>query len=82
MGDVLLKYFTMKQMLVDHFTKPLQGGIFKKFRTELMYIPEDIDINDLGSNGIGMKAGVTWKQHGDTDPTCPQECVGEHVSKH
>ena len=35
-------------MLADHFTKPLQGEILKKFRAELMNISEDFDIAEMG----------------------------------
>ena len=35
-------------MLADHFTRPLQGELFRKLRAELMNIPEDVEIDDMG----------------------------------
>jgi hypothetical protein len=29
-------------MLADHFTKPLQGALFRKFRVEIQGIPVDL----------------------------------------
>ena len=65
-------------MLADHFTKPLQGELFRKFRAELMNIPEDMDMEDMGWDGVDQPKGVTWKLHNETDPTSPQDCVGNY----
>ena len=42
--DVVIKYCPTKEMLVDYFTKPLQGALFKKSRAEIMNIPDDLDM--------------------------------------
>ena len=31
-GEVVIKHFPTEEMLGDHFTKPLQGALFRKFR--------------------------------------------------
>ena len=37
-----------------------------------MNIPDDLDMD-----GKGLKKGITSKLHNETDPRCPQECVGD-----
>jgi hypothetical protein len=34
-GDITLKHCPTGEMLADHFTKPLQGALFRKFRAEI-----------------------------------------------
>ena len=58
-GDVELKHCSRKNMLADHFTKPLQGGLLQRFRAELTNIPEDADITDMGWDGTEMEKGVS-----------------------
>jgi hypothetical protein len=60
-------------MLADHFTKPLQGALFRKFRTEIQGIPEGINEAELGWDR-GER-----KEHKKTDPS-PQECVATKVN--
>jgi hypothetical protein len=67
-GDITLKHSPTGDMLANHFTKPLQGALFRKFRTEIQGIPEGINEAELG-----------WDQeekneHKRADPS-PQECV-------
>jgi hypothetical protein len=38
-GDITLKHFPAKEMIADHFTKPLQGAMFRRFRAEIQEIP-------------------------------------------
>ena len=64
-------------MLVYHFTNPLQGALFRKFRAEIMNIPYYLDMGEMGMYGTGLKRGITCKLHNETDPRCPQECVGD-----
>ena len=66
-------------MLADHFTKPLQGELLRRFITELMNIPEDAYMNDMGWDGTEEEKGVSWKLHNELYPACPQECVGNYV---
>ena len=61
----------------DHFKNPLQGALFRKFRAEIMNIPDDLDMGDMGMDRTGLKRGVMWKLHNEIDPGCPQECVGD-----
>ena len=42
-GDVVIKHCPTEKMLGDHFTKPLQGALFRKFRAEIMNITYDLD---------------------------------------
>ena len=43
-GGVGIKHFPTEEILVDHFTKPLEGAVFRKFREEIMNVPHDLDI--------------------------------------
>ena len=61
----------------DHFTKPLQGALFRKFRAEIMNITDDLDMGEMGIYGKGFKKGITCKLHNETDTRCPQERVGD-----
>ena len=38
---------------------------------------DDPDRGERGMDGTGLKNGITWKLHNETDPGCPQECVGD-----
>ena len=53
--------------------------MFRESRVELMNIPEDADIIEMGWDGTEVKKGVSWKLHGKTDPACPEECVGDYI---
>ena len=61
----------------DHLTKPFQGALFRKSRVEIMNIPDDLDMGDMGMYGTGLKRSITCKLHNDTNPGCPHECVGD-----
>ena len=76
-GDVVIEHCPTEKMLGDHFKKPLQGALFRKFRAEIMNIPDDLDMGEMGMDGKGLKKGITCKLHNYTDPICPQECVGD-----
>ena len=76
-GDVVIKHCPTEEILGDHFTKPLQGALFSKSRSEIMNIPDDLDMGEMGMDGTGLKKGVMWKLHNKTDPGCPLECVGD-----
>ena len=51
----------------DHFTKLLQGVLFRKFRSEIVNIPDDLDTRKMGMDGSGLKEGVLWKLNNETD---------------
>ena len=76
-GDIVIKHCPKEEMLGDHFTKPLQGALFRKFRVEIMDITDELDIGDMDMDGTGFKEGITCKLHNETYPGCPQECVGD-----
>ena len=63
-------------MLGDHFKKPLHGALFRKFRAEIMNIPYDLNMGEMGMDGKSLKNRITCKLHNKIDPRCPQECVG------
>ena len=60
----------------DHITKPLKVAMFGKFRAEIMNIPDDLDMGNMGMDGTVLKRGITCKLHNKTDHGCQQECVG------
>ena len=57
-GEVVIKHFPTEEMLGDHFTNPLQGALFKKFRAEIMNIPDDLDMGEMGVDIKGLKRGI------------------------
>ena len=59
-GDVVIEHFPTEEMLGDHFTNPLQGALFRKFRAEIMNIPDDLDMGEMGMDGTGLKNGITF----------------------
>ena len=71
-GDVVIKHFPTEKMLGEHFTKPLQGALFMKFRAEIMNIPDDLDMGEMVMDGKGLKKGITCKLHNETETRCPQ----------
>ena len=42
----------------DHLTKPFQGALFRKSRAEIMNIPDDLDMGDMGMKRSGIKRGL------------------------
>ena len=64
-------------MLGDYFTKPLQGVLFRKFRAEIINIPDDLEMGEMGMEGKGPKKGTTYRLHNKTELRFPQECVGD-----
>ena len=50
----------------DHFTKPLQGALFRKFRVEITNIPDDLDMGEMGMERKVLKRGITCKLHNET----------------
>ena len=67
-GDMVIEHFTTEERLEDHFTNPLQGVLLRKFRSEIMNIPDNMDMGKMGMDGAGLKSGVMWKLHNKTDP--------------
>ena len=52
---MVIKHCPTEKMLGDHLTKPLQGALFSKFRVEIMKIPDDLDMGDMGMYRKGLK---------------------------
>ena len=50
-----------------HFKKPFQVALFKKFRKEIVNIPDDLDMGEMGMYRTGLKRGITYKLHNKTD---------------
>ena len=48
---VVIDHFPTEEMLGDHFTKPLQGPLLRKFMVEIMNILDDLDIGEMGMDG-------------------------------
>ena len=63
-GDLKVKYCPTEKMFADHFTKPLQGVAFRKFRTEIQRTPEDTIDTDLG-----------WDRPKEKFIPIPHDCV-------
>ena len=74
--DVVIGHCPTEKMLGYHFTKPIQGGLFSKFRAEIMNIPDDLEMGEMGMYGKGLKKGITCKLNNVTYHRFPQECVG------
>jgi hypothetical protein len=68
-GDITLKHYPTGEMLADHFTKPLQGALFRKFRAEIQGIPLNINEAELGWDREERCENTV-----SADPS-PQECV-------
>jgi hypothetical protein len=73
-GEITVEHCPATEMLGDHFTKPLQGTMFRKFRAEIQGIPVSMCDADLGWDIPSIKN--EQKQNG-ASPS-PQECVGTH----
>jgi hypothetical protein len=73
-GDITLKHYPATEILGDHFTKPLQGGMFMKFRAEIQGIPVDTPDSDLGWDRDELKVENT---PASSTNIIPQECVGK-----
>ena len=57
----------------EPFYKATTRCTVQKFRAEIMNIPDDLDIGEMGMDGKGLKKGITCKLHNETDTRCPQE---------
>jgi hypothetical protein len=73
-GELTVKHYPATEMLADHFTKPLQGTMFRAFREEIQGIPIDMCDADLGWD----RPCAINEQVKSVDYPSPQECVGTH----
>ena len=74
--DVVIEHCPTEEMLGEHLTNSLQVALFSMFRAEIMNIPDDLNMGKMGMDRTGLTKGITCKLHNNTDPGCPQECVG------
>ena len=65
--EMTIGYCPANEMIADHFTKPLQGSLFRKFRAVIMNVDERVPDDDLA-----------WEK--DRLVPGPQECVGENIA--
>ena len=42
-----------------------------------MNISDDLDMVEMGMDRTGFKKGIKFKLDNETNPGCPQECVGD-----
>ena len=70
MGDLKVKYCLTSNILANHFTKPLQGYAFRKFRADIKEVMQDTPNIDMG-----------WDRLADTFTPSPQECVKRREGK-
>jgi hypothetical protein len=73
-GEITVKHCPATEMLADHFTNPLQGAMFRRFRAEIQGIPIDMCDADLGWD---RPRAINEQKQGKGSPS-PQECVGTH----
>jgi hypothetical protein len=69
-----MKHCQATEILGGHFTKPLLGGMFRKFRVDIKWIPVDAPYSDLGWDRDNLKAENT---PASSTNISPQECVGK-----
>ena len=76
-GRVVITHCLTTEMLGDHIIKLLQGELISKFRAEIINIPDDINMDNMGMSGTCTKKGFMWKLHNYYKTEFPQEFVGE-----
>ena len=45
--------------------------MFRMFRAEIIYLPDDLYLGDIDMDRAGFKKGVMWKLHNEADPGLP-----------
>ena len=55
---MVIEHCPTEKMLGDHFTKPLQGALFRKFRAEIMKISDYLDMGGMGMD-VKVLKGVS-----------------------
>jgi hypothetical protein len=73
-GEITVKHCPATEMLADHFTKPLQATMFRKFRAEIQGVPIDLCDADMGWD----RPCAIREQELSKACHSPQECVGTH----
>jgi hypothetical protein len=73
-GEITIKRCPINDMLADHFTKSVQGSQFRKLRSKIQGIPEDLNDALMGWDRPSLKTKITGIPS-------PQECVGTHTDR-
>jgi hypothetical protein len=73
-GKITVEHCPATEILGDHFTKPLQGTVFRKFRAEIQGTPVNMYDAYLG----WYRPSVKSEQNQDGASPSPHECVGTH----
>jgi hypothetical protein len=76
-GEITVKHCSAAEMLADHFTKPLQGTMFRKFRAEIQGVPIGMCDADVGWD---RPCAINERELCKACPS-PQECVGTHEDR-
>jgi hypothetical protein len=76
-GEITIKNCPTNDMLADHFTKPVQGSQFRKLRSKIQGIPEDMNDALMGWDRPSLKTKTSSK----VDSPGPQECVGTNKDR-
>jgi hypothetical protein len=76
-GEIVIKHCPTNDMLADHFTKPVQGSQFRKLRSKIQGIPEDVNDAPMGWDRPSLKTKTISKP----DIPSPQECVGTNKDR-
>ena len=53
-GGVVINNYPTGEMLGDHFTKSLQGTLFRNFRAQIMNISDDLYMGEMGMDRAGL----------------------------
>ncbi len=67
-NEMTMNYCPATKMVGDHFTKPLKGALFQKFRLVIMSVDPEVPDVDLA-----------WER--ESLPVMPQECVGDNITQ-
>jgi hypothetical protein len=76
-GEIRVEHCPATEMLADHFTKPFQGAMFRKFRAEIQGIPVEMCDADMGWD---RPCGAD-SMNQDAIRSSPQECGGTHTKQ-
>jgi hypothetical protein len=76
-GEITAKHCPATEMLADHFTKPLQGTMFRKFRAEIQGVTIDMCDADVGWD---RPCAINEQELSKAFPS-PQECAGTHADR-
>ena len=77
-GDIRVDYCPTEKMPADFFTKPLQGKLFRMFRSMIMNI-QQTDFPKYFEYPIAYDSMTTGDN--GTVPGSTQECVGKHTEQ-